>query len=68
MSLKRPPPQKIEFHARLWTSGDRLLIPIGKDLARTYDLEGKFVKITMEIVGAWRLPSQRRSKNSLTVE
>lgn len=68
MSLKRPPPQKLEFHARIWASGDRLLIPISKDMAQIYDLEGKFAKITLEIVGAWRLSSQRRSKNSPTEE
>lgn len=68
MALKRPPPQKLEFHARIWASGDRLLIPISKDMAHIYDLEGKFAKITLEVVGAWRLSSRRKSKTSPTVE
>lgn len=54
MSFKRPPPEKIEFYARIWSSGDRLLVPIDKDLAKTYDLEGKFVKVTLEVMGKWK--------------
>ena len=59
MSLKRPPPQEMEFYARVWKAGKNLLIPINKDLSEIYDLEGKFVKVRMEVVGAWRLPSQK---------
>ena len=59
MSSKRPPPQKLEFHARIWSSGNRLLIPITQDLANIYDLEGKFVKVDIEVLGIWKLPSQK---------
>jgi len=49
----------MEFYARVWKAGKNLLIPINKDLSEIYDLEGKFVKVRMEVVGAWRLPSQK---------
>ena len=59
MSLKRPPLPKLEFYARIWKTGNKFVIPIGKDLSDMYEFEGKFAKVTVEVIGSWRLPSPR---------
>lgn len=46
--------EKISFYARIWTSGDRCLVPIRKELAKVYNLKGKFVKVDLEVLGEWK--------------
>lgn len=51
---KRPAIPKIQFYAPTWRSGDRLVVPIRKSLTQIYSLDGKFAKVTLEVLGEWK--------------
>jgi len=57
--------EKITFFRRVWKSGKtRLLIKIPPEHAEHYNLEGKFVKVTLEILGEWKLHENKDAKKT----
>jgi len=46
--------EKIVIYRKVWKHGQHLVISIPKDIAEHYKLEGKFVKVEIEVLKSWK--------------
>ena len=44
----------IEFFRKIWKQGDNLIISVPPELAKYYNLKGKYVKVHLEVIGDWK--------------
>ena len=58
--------KSFSFFRRVWGKGNSLIIKIPPEHADYYQLEGKFVKVTLEVLGDWKSKSQTDSTSSDT--
>lgn len=56
--------EKITFFRRVWKSGKaKHIISVPEKVTQYYDLEGKFVKVTLEVLGAWKESKSQENSN-----